>query len=196
MHLSSHSYLPNCQRQPHRRCSWGWGDWGKSEMSGGKVQSWRMGVSYWEMSQDIWCWFGGKAGITEQEQTVEERREGPGGLRGVKAAGCAPVAPGWGRGANGQGRKGSPRSGHSSVRGTLAWEGDRSLTVGPPRNSEGEELGRKVQEKGEELGRKVQERGKKRGVSVRLQGWVHACFFLYEVMYFGHGLMNIWVFSS
>ena len=45
--------------------------------------------------------------------------------------------------------------------------------MGPPRNSEGEELGRKVQEKGEELGRKVQEREKKKGGLCEVAGLSH-----------------------
>ena len=35
-----------------------------------------------------------KAGINEQEQTVEQRRDGTGGLWGIKTAGCAPMASG------------------------------------------------------------------------------------------------------
>lgn len=49
------------------------GDWGKSEMSGAKVQSWRMGSF---LLRDVRTSGAGleEGGITEQEQTVEERR--------------------------------------------------------------------------------------------------------------------------
>lgn len=117
----------------------GWGDWGKSEMSGKKVQSWRMGVSYCEMSQDNWCWFGGTGGWLSRSR-LEERREGAGGRRGLQRQVVLP----WHQGA----AEGQPLGVDTALYSApWLWEGDRSLTVEPPRNSKGEELGPKVQER-------------------------------------------------
>ena len=121
----------------------GWGDWGKSEMSGKKVQSWKMGVSYCELSQDIWCWFGGKRdNWAGADCGAEERWH-------WRAA----MASGWGRGANGQGQKGSP------------WEWIQLCTqhLGFGKGTEAWLWSLPAIQKGEELGPKVHERKKKNG---------------------------------
>ena len=52
-----------------------------------------------------------ESGITEQEQTVEQRRDGTGGLPWLQGETAGPM---------GRGRRAAPRSGYSSVLSTLA----------------------------------------------------------------------------
>ena len=115
----------------------GWGSWGKGEM-----QEKRYRAGEWECPIVrghlvlVWSKREGERGKIEQEQTVEERRDGTRGLRKIKTAGCGfrgfrvRLKYQW-AGAEGQPLGVGDAALYSAP---WFWEGDRGGTMEPSRN--------------------------------------------------------------